>query len=402
MSDQITCPNCKKSIPLSAAITHQIDEKYKQEIEELKTKSENERERLIMLSKKRIQEEKDKTAKEVEQELKIKIKEEMELKLKDTENESKELKDQNKEQQIQLLELTKGMRKLQDENRLKEIEMQKKLSLEQDKIRQEEKKRIEDLFSLKMLEKDKQISDTRRQIEELKRKMEQGSQQTQGEVMELAIEDLLKKVFPLDQIKEVPKGVAGADIIQVVKNNSGKVCGRIIWETKRTKNWSQGWIAKLKSDQRVVNAEVAVLVTAVLPDVVFSFGSVEGVWVCKFEFIEGIAHALRTQLMEVAIVKSSQQGQDGKKDMLYEYVTSIEFRHRVEAIIESFSSMQGEIEKERRWFTQKWAREEKNIRNVLDATIGMKGDLQSIMGKSIEEPKEMDALPENTDQEQLL
>ena len=396
MQDSIICPNCKHSIPLSEAITHEIDQKYKQEITQLKASSEQERERLIALSKKRILEEKEKTAKEVEETLREKIKEQMELKLKDTENESNEVKEQNDKLQDQLLELTKGMRKLQNENRLKEIEMQKTFAEEQEKLRKEEQIRIEEEFKLKIREKDKKLEDVVKANEDLRRKLEQGSQQMQGEVLELAIEELLKKDFPFDDIKEVPKGVNGADLIQVVKNKGGKVCGQIVWETKRTKNWSNQWIAKLKQDQRSVKAEVAVLISEVLPEGISHFGMSEGVWVCGYAFISGVAYALRTQLLEVATVKFAQKGQEGKMELLYDYVTSTEFRHRVEAIIEAFGNMQQEIEKERRWFVLKWSREEKNLRKVLDTTMGMQGDLQSIMGKSLSELKGLEMLPDGS------
>ncbi|MDP4011821.1 MAG: DUF2130 domain-containing protein [Candidatus Roizmanbacteria bacterium] len=400
MQDSITCPNCKKNIPLTEAITHQIDEKYKHEIEELKENSEKERDRLIELSKKRIQEEKEKTAKEIEAGLKVKIKQEMELKLKDTENESNELKEQKNKLQDQLLELSKGMRKLQDENRLKEIEMQKTFAVEQEKLRKEEQVRIEEEFKLKLREKDKKLEDVVKSNEDLRRKLEQGSQQMQGEVLELAIEELLKKEFPFDEIKEVPKGINGADIIQVVKNRGGRVCGQIVWETKRTKNWSNLWISKLKQDQRNVKAEIAVLISEALPDGIINFGMIDGVWVCGFAFISGVAFALRTQLLEVSIVKSAQKGQDSKMELLYDYVTSMEFRHRVEAIIEAFNNMQEEIEKERRWFALKWSREEKNLRKVLDTTLGMHGDLQSIMGKSISELKGIEMLSDGSKDEE--
>ncbi len=402
MNDSITCPNCKQSIPLTEAISHQIDEKYKQEIAKITSENTKERERLIELSKKRIAEEKEKTAIELEAKLRIKIKEDMEFKVKDTENESKELKEQKKELQDQLLELTKSTRKLQDENRTKELEMQKEFAAEQEKIREQEQKRLQEEYKLKDLEKEKKLQDAIRANEDLRRKLEQSSQQMQGEVLELAIEELLKKEFPFDEITEVPKGVNGADIIQIVKNRGGMVCGQIIWETKRTKSWSIGWVTKLKEDQRVVKAEIAVLVSQILPQHIEHFGMEQGVWVCNFPYIIGIAHALRTQLLEIASVKSAQQGQSGKMELLYGYVTSIEFRHRVEAILEAFTNMQLEIEKERRWFGQKWSREEKNLRKVLDTTVGMHGDLQSIMGKSLESPKGIASLDEPKDNPELF
>ena len=397
MNDSITCPNCKQLIPLTEAISHQIDEKYKQEIAKITSDNNKERERLIELSKKRIAEEKEKTAIELEAKLRIKIKEDMELKVKDTENESKELKEQKKELQDQVLELTKSKRKLQDENRIKELAMQKAFAVEQELIRKQEQKRFEEEYKLKIYEKEKKLQDAIKANENLRRQLEQGSQQTQGEVPEKVIEELLIKEFPFDEIKEVSKGVNGADIIQVVKNRGGTPCGKMIWEIKKTKSWSQQWVSKLKDDQRSIKAEIAIIVSEVLPDEISHFGIVDGIWVCGFSFITGVAYALRTQLLEVATVKSAQHGQSGKMELLYGYVTSIEFRHRVEAILEAFTNMQLEIEKERRWFGQKWSREEKNLRKVLDTTVGMHGDLQSIMGKSLESPKGIASLdePEN-------
>ncbi len=397
MSDSIICPHCKKPIQLTEALTHEIDEKYKVMLEEERKRAETERERLIALSKKRIEEEREKAAKEVEGTIRKKVSEEMELKLKDTQNESEELKKEKRAMQEQLLELNKTMRKLQDQNREKEIELTKKFNEEQDKLRKEEQKKVEEQFRLMLLEKDKKLQDVVKANEDLKRKLEQGSQQMQGEILELAVEELLQKEFPFDDIKPVPKGITGADILQIVQPLPGKQCGTIMWEMKRTKAWSNQWIDKLKSDQRQVNAEVSVIVSQVVPDSIKRFGVIDGVWVCEFDCITGMAYALRNQLIDLHTAKSASQGQKDKMSILYSYITSTEFRHRVEAIIEAFTNMQGEIEKERRWFAQKWSREEKNLRNVLDNTLGMHGDLQSIMGKSIAELKSMEELPETID-----
>lgn len=393
MQDFILCPNCKKQIPLTQAITQQISEQHTHEIEILKKNAEEEREKLIAYSKKRIEEEKQKAAKEVEDNLRKKIASEMELKIKDSVNESEELKKQNKLLQEQILETNKLMRQLKQEREQQQLTFEKKLAQEEEKIKGELQKKTEEEYKFKMMEKDKKIQDAMKMVEEYKRKLEQGSQQMQGEVFEIALEEMLKKEFPLDEIHPVPKGINGADIIQIVKSNGGSRCGTIIWETKRTKSWSNQWISKLKGDQRSVNAEIAVLVSDITPDEIKHFGLNDGVWVCKFDFLLGLAYALRSQLLEIATIKSVQIGQQGKMEHLYSYITSTEFRHRVEAIIEAFTNMQDEIEKERRWFAQKWSREEKNLRRVLDTTIGMHGDLQSIMGKSIGELEQFAALP---------
>src|SRR3990167_8693794 len=398
MTDSILCPNCKHKIPLSEAITHELGEKHQKELEELKKKSTEREQYLIELSKKRIEEEKEKSKKEAEIDLRKKISEEMEFKMKNAQNESDELKKNNKALQDQLLELSKTIRQLQNQTREKELEMAKKMNEEQEKIRKEEQKRIEEQYKLKDMEKDKKLQDVIRINEDLKRKLEQGSQQTQGEVLELEVENTLKKEFPLDLIEPIAKGITGADLSQTVKNLLGKKAGTIIWEMKRTKSWSQQWIEKLKSDQRTVHAEIAVLISEVIPGSVNKFGQVDGVWVCDFESYLGLAYALRSQLLELATLRNMHEGKQGKMEMLYRYMTSVEFKHRVEAIIEAFTNMQQEVEKERRWFTQKWAREEKHLRSAIDNTIGMSGDLQSVIGKSLTEKKVAEALPDGKDE----
>lgn len=401
MQDSIICPKCKAKIPLTDAISHEIDEKYQKQIEDLQQKSEIDRQKLIELSKKRIAEEKEKTKKEVETELQEKLQKKMEIEIKNTKNESQELKEDKKKLQDQLLELSRSMRKLEDQNREKEIELEKKLLQEKEKIREDATQKKDEEYKLKMREMEKRLADVSKVNEDLKRKLEQGSQEMQGEVLEHEIKEALIQEFPLDDIKDVPKGVSGADIIQVVKNRVGVKSGTIVWETKRTKNWSNSWIPKLKSDQRKIHADIAILVSQVLPENIKYFGKHEGVWVCGFEFIIGISYALRSQLLEISSVKSIQKGQDGKMEILYEYVTSVEFKHRVEAILEAFTNMQQEIEKERRWFSLKWAREEKNLRKVFDTTFGMRGELESIVGKALPQISEAKNLEpdENIDEE---
>ncbi|NTU46467.1 DUF2130 domain-containing protein [Candidatus Roizmanbacteria bacterium] len=383
MQDQVICPNCKKSIPLTQALSHQIQEKYRAAWQENMKKKEEEFE-------KKLQEERlhlERTARE-------KIQKELELKMADTKNESEELRKQNQGLQEQLLELNKLIRQLRTENETGRLELEKKLSEEQDKIRAEEQKRLEENYRLKTLEQEKKLHDALQMNQDLKRKLEQGSQQTQGEVLELELEQMLSREFPTDEIQPVAKGVRGGDILQIVKSRSGQRCGTIIWETKRTKAWSNEWISKLKEDQRNAHAELAVLISEVLPNGIKHVGVVEGVWVADYDSALGIAISLHSQLSEIALVRQSAVGKNEKMEVLYNYLTGTEFRHRVEAIVESFSSMQEHLEKEKRWFNSKWAKEERMLRMVLDNTIGMHGDLQSIMGKALGELPSLELLPE--------
>lgn len=382
MNDQIICPNCKKTIPLTQALSHQIQEKYQR------------------FYKQRLAEEVAAKERSLKDELTKKIKGELELQLKDKSNELEELRKQNKALQGQLLELSRLIRQLKNENDKKRLELEKKLAEEQDRIRIEEKKRIDEEYKFKILEKDKKLSDALKLVEEYKRKMEQGSQQLQGEVLELELENVLKREFPIDEIKPVGKGIKGADVLQVVKNNFGRVCGAIIWESKRTKAWSQDWIVKLKEDQRQAKAEIAVIISQVLPEGVKNFGIKNGVWIGSFESIVGLSLALRAILIEVASVKLTNIDRRNKMEVLYQYFSGFEFKQRLEAIIESFNATQEDIEKEKRFFSAKWAREEKNVRKVFDNLAGIYGDLQSMMGKALPQIKGLEMLPSGT-QEQM-
>jgi hypothetical protein len=253
---------------------------------------------------------------------------------------------------------------------------------------------------LKTAEKDKQLEDMRRQIEDLKRKAEQGSQQTQGEVLELEIESNLRTAFPHDEIIPVPKGMKGGDIIQKVKTTSGQDAGVIIWETKRTKSWSDGWIDKLKDDQRSIAAEFAVIVSQVLPKGVSHLAQIDGVWVADFLSFVGIAVALRSHVLQIFQARAVAAGKGEKLDFLYSYLTGTQFKQRVEVIVESFKSMQEDLDKEKRVIQKGWATREQQIARVLVSTVGMYGDIQGIVGASLpkiaalelEGPEQIDSL----------
>ena len=384
MNDMIVCPHCKKSIPLTQALSHQVQEKYQK------------------FYKQRLAEEREKIEEQLKLQLGKKIKQEMELELKDKSNELEELRKQNKTLQEQLLELNRLMRQLRTENEQKRLDLEKKLIFEQEKIRQQEQKRIDQEYRMKMLENEKKLQDALRVNEDLKRKLEQGSQQTQGEVLELELEKILKEEFSNDQIKEVPKGIRGADVVQVVKNNLGRVCGTVIWESKRTKSWSNDWINKLKEDQRRVKAEQAVIISEVLPENISGFGFQDGIWIGNFQSIIGLGLVIRKLLIEVSGIKSASVGKKGKMDILWDYLTGTEFKQRIEAIAEAFSAIQEDVEKEKRWFANKWSKQEKSLRKVIDNTLGMHGDLQGIVGKSLPEIKGLEMLPSGDDQEKLI
>lgn len=392
MDNSIICPACKKPIPLNEALSHQVKDQLESEREKMRTtarewKEEQEKKMQKMQDEqlKKLEEEKTKLQEETMIKVKEQVKREMELKLKDTQNESEELSKQNKQLQEQLLDLTKSMRQQKQEIDAQRLEDQKKLDEEIEKIKIGEKQRTEDEYRLKMAEKDKKINDALQMVEDYKRKIEQGSQQSQGEILELEVENLLRQNFPFDDIKEVAKGRVGADAMQVVRNNQGIQCGVILWELKRTKSWDNKWIQKLKDDQREVKAELAVIITEVLPPDIKFFGQKDGIWVGSFNAIIGMGTLLRKTLLDVMLVKAAQTGQKGKMEIMWEYLNSTEFDQKMQAIFETFKSMQDDIDKEKIWFRRKWERQEANIRRVIDNTAGMQGSLESIMGKSLPE-----------------
>jgi len=224
-----------------------------------------------------------------------------------------------------------------------------------------------------------------RQIEELRRKAEQGSQQLQGEAQELELESLLRTKFTRDTIEPVPKGEFGGDVLHRVIGPLGQLCGTILWESKRTKNWSDGWLPKLRDDQRTAKAEIALLVSQVLPKGVEAFDFIDGVWVTESRCAIPVAIALRQSLVELATARQGGEGQKTKMELVYQYLTGPRFRHRVEAIVEKFEDMQADLDKERKTMTRLWAKREEQIKGVIETTVGMYGDLQGIAGRTMQE-----------------
>lgn len=235
---------------------------------------------------------------------------------------------------------------------------------------------------LKQAELEKQRDDALRTAEELKRRMEQGSQQAQGEVLELALERELPIRFPTDQITPVTKGVYGADVLQTVLSPSGQICGSITWETKNAQNWNSKWIDKLRQDMIANKSEFAVLVTTVLPPEIRHFGQLDGIWVCDLSSWPGLATVLRLQVLNLAAARASAEGRDQKMNILYKYLTGPEFRERVNAVMQTFIQMQDQLNREKRAITKHWSRREKQTQAVLDGISGMYGDLQGIIGKA--------------------
>jgi hypothetical protein len=393
----ILCPHCKKEIPLTEAISHPIREELQKEFAAEARKKEQEialKEQALMKREKAIEEEYVQKIRleraRLEKELRQRAEEKIALELKDLQAQVAEKELKLKEAQKAELELRKERRELEERQKTLELEMHRKLDEGKALIREEAMKSLSEEHRLKDLEKDKQIKDMLKQIEELRRKAEQGSQQTQGEVLELELEEILKANFPLDQIEPVGKGRRGADILQKVHNQHGQYCGTIIWESKRTKAWAEGWIEKLKDDQQEAKAEIAVLATSVLPKEVANFGYMNGVWVTDYTLTVCLAIALRINLIQVANAKMAAVGKNEKMEVLYEYLSGPEFSQRVEAIVGSFVSMKNDLDQEKRAMNKIWSKREKQIERVIHNVSGMYGDMQAIAGASLPQIKSLE------------
>jgi hypothetical protein len=276
-------------------------------------------------------------------------------------------------------------RALDDAKREMELTIQKRIGEGLDSERAKAKLEAEEALGLRVKEREEQIASMAKQIEDLKRKAEQGSQQLQGEVLELELESVLKAKFPFDTFEPVGKGELGADLIQRVIGASGAQCGTILWEMKRTKTWQEPWIAKLRDDKRRAQADLAIIVSTVLRKGVQTFDFVDGVWVSDFKCAIPVAIVLRQLLVDVAAARIAGEGQQGKMELVYEYLTGPRFRRRIEAIVEKFDEMQSDLNKERKATMKSWAKREAQIGAVLEATAGMYGDLQGIAGKALKE-----------------
>ncbi|MCR4329771.1 MAG: DUF2130 domain-containing protein [Candidatus Roizmanbacteria bacterium] len=396
----ITCPHCHKEIELSQAFSHQLEDQYKNKFEQDKQAWEKEKEQL----QKNLTRQTEQIKKEMWEKAKVaagdKNKQELSVLKQELLDRDKELDEKRKEE----LELRREKRRLEDERKELELTVEKKLDTERRQIQEDVAKQIREENKLRNMEREKQLEDARRANEDLRRKLEQGSQQMQGEVLELELEEMLRNEFVYDEINEVPKGVRGADVLQIVRDRSGRKCGTIVWESKRTKAWTDSWIAKLKEDQRAVKAELAVIVSNILPKDIKYFGVKDTIWISSYETVLAVSATLRSTLIKVAAAQQSQVGKNEKTELLYQYLTGTEFKQRVEGIVESFIQMKDDLEREKRAFTKMWAKREKQIEQVVHNTVGMHGDLQGFMGASLPEIRNLE-LPsgeESMDEDKLF
>jgi hypothetical protein len=431
---QITCPHCGGEIHLSEALEAQLQARYGAEyqarteaaIAEARRKAEAERDaisqtlhqelveqgrktseaetQLLELRRKAMQQEEaqqraiEQTRLETEARLRREAETQLKLRIAEAEKcaraeaalENQSLEARLKEERAKLevaqqAELTLRQQAEEVETRAREIDLElaRRVDVKKTEWEQGLRQSLSAEQELKVKEKEKQIDDMKKVIDDLKRKSEQGSQEMQGEVLEIDIQSALERQFPHDHIRPVPKGMSGADLIQEVRDDAAHPCGNMIWEVKNTKHWQAAWLDKLKADQREAAATIAILVTMALPEGVRGFARINGVWVTDLAHYPMLAVALREQLQQVAFARAAGQGKNEKMEMLYQYLAGDEFRHRVEAIVEAFSSLREQLDKERRAMTRHWAEREKQLERVIMSTTGMYGSLQGIIGKQL-------------------
>jgi hypothetical protein len=408
MPTNIKCPNCAHEFDVENVLSSDIEQKLKQQYEnklqqslsqvnagkkkleeeqkifEEKKKKENE------LFQQKLQQEKTKLETELQQALRKSISADFENQLRILKESEKEKDEKLKTAQQRELDFLRKEKELQAKESEIDLMVQKKILQERnlllEQIRKDEEQRLslkEEEHKFKVKDLELQLEEQKRLIEEMKRRAEQGSMQRQGEVQELLLEELLKDHFPFDMIGEVGKGVEGADCIQTVRNHLGHDCGKIIFESKRTKTFQNGWIEKLKNDRRTKGADIAVLVTQAFPKDMSCFGERDGVWICSFSEVVALTSALRHTIISIAETKKSEENKGEKMQLLYSYLTGTEFRQQIETIVEGFLSMKNSISKERIQMEKLWKEREKQLERVLLSTAGMYGSVKGIVGASV-------------------
>lgn len=400
----VVCPYCKCEIPLDEVLTHRLREELRAEARrDVAAREQRLSDMEKALAAREAQVEKEKVVLKAEFEKRLvlevakaeqgaleKARESLSLEMKDLSERLAEREREVKDLKARELLLRKDKLALEEARENLDLEIARRLDEERARIREDLSRKLAQEHQLKDQEREKIIRDLTAEIEELRHKAEHGSQQLRGEVLELALEDLLRRQFPQDAVDPVPKGMRGADIIQRVVGQGGMPCGTIIWESKRVKNWNDEWIAKLREDQREAKADVAALVSTVLPRDARGIIQLNGVWVADYDLAVPLAALLRSGLIRSAAVRAAMTGRGEKLDILYDYLSGPEFRQQVEGIVEAFLSLRKDLDAERRAMEKHWARREKQIEMVLKNTARMYGTLQGVIGREMPELPALD------------
>ncbi len=385
MATDIKCPNCGHQFEPNDAIREEVEKELRSKAADWQKKKNEEFQVKLDDEKRRMQQ-------SMEENIRKSIASDFENKLRLLEQNNKDNEEKLKLSRQKELEFLQKEQSIKNREEELEITVQKKLQTEREKlsedIRKIEEQKIaarENEFQLRMKEMEKQLEDQKKLADEMRRRAEQGSSQLSGEVQELALEDLLRSNFPFDNVLEVGKGIEGADCILVVRNSNGTECGKIIFESKRTKTFSNSWVDKLKTDMRNKQADLAILVSQTYPRGMDCFGEKDGIWIASFRECIGLTMALRNAIIRIADTKRSEENKGEKMQMLYGYLTGTEFKQQIEAIVEGFLSMKQSISKERVQMEKLWKEREKQLEKVLISTSGLYGSIKGIAGASIQE-----------------
>jgi hypothetical protein len=384
MSTTIKCPNCEHEFEPNESIREEVQKELRSKMTEWQKQQQQKFDQ-------QLQDERKKVHQETEAQLRKSITADFENQLRLLEQNNKDNEEKLKQARQQQLEFLKKEQELKNKEAELELSVQKKLQEEREKlageIRKLEEQRIaakETEFQLRLKEMEEKLEAQKKLAEEMRRKAEQGSMQVQGEVQELLLEEMLRTAFPFDLISEVGKGVRGADCIQTVRNNFGQECGKIIFESKRTKDFAADWIEKLKADMRSQNADVAVIVSQALPKDINGFGEREGVWICGFGEVKPVVQMLRDGIIKVSSALKSQENRGDKMSLLYNYLTSREFAEQWQAIREGFMNMKLSIQKERDAMEKLWKAREKQLEKVLLNAAHIRGSIEGISGTDVD------------------
>lgn len=384
MSTNITCPNCKHEFAPTDAIREEVEKELNKKAIEWQKKKNEEYELRILEERKKIQS-------SLEENIRRTITSDFEQKLSMLQQNYKENEEKLLEARKQQVEYLKKEQELKNKEAEMELNIQKQLQKDREKLSLEirglEEQRMaarETEYQLKMKEMEEKLDAQKKLAEEMRRKAEQGSMQSQGEAQELALEEMLRSNFPFDSIEEVGKGVKGADCIQIVRNNFGQECGKIIYESKRTSSFSNEWIEKLKADMRSLGAEIAVIVTKSMPKDMEHFGEKDGVWICSFSEVKSVVQFIRAGIIKLSVALKSQDKRGDKMHLLYDYLTSNEFAEQWKAIREGFMSMKISIQKERDAMEKLWKAREKQLEKVMLNSTHIRGSIEGISGMEVD------------------
>ena len=383
MSTEIICPNCKQSFALEDAMTDEIKKDLRKEMVDYKNKKDEELKQLKeQLTRKdlEISQKITEATKLKEEELRKQILKESGAQIKFLEEKAAMADHKVRKLEEKELEALRLQHEVAELKRNADNEKKKYLLENSGKLVEEALRKEKEGFELEKKEMELKLEQQKKQVDEMKKKLEQGSMQLQGESGELVLEDLLRTAFPFDEIKEVGKGKRGADCIQLVRNQLGQECGRIIYESKRTENFAGDWIEKLKADMRSQAAHVAVIVTKTMPRDMETFGEKDGVWICGFSEVRALAHVLRDGIIRIYHAAKSQENKGDKMHLLYDYLTSSEFAEQWKAMREGFISMKNSIQRERDQMERLWKAREKQLEKVLLNAAHIKGSVEGIAG----------------------